>query len=821
MRLTLEICFWSFAALVAYAYFVYPAMLVVLARLRSRPVRRGPFHGSASFVMAAFNEQGRVASRRDELVALLDSAKIDGDVVIVSDGSTDGTAAAARAGASPRVKVVELPQNAGKAACLTRGATEVTSDVMVFADARQRWAADALPLLLENFNDPSVGGATGDLCLETADGAVAGVGMYWKYEKAIRRLEGQIDSTIGATGAICAVRRERFHGIPTGTILDDVYWPMRVVLDGHRVVHDSRAQAFDRLPTNPRDEFRRKVRTLAGNFQLVARCPALLAPWRNRLWIQFASHKLARLAVPWLVIGMLVTSALLGDSMFYRLALIAQLIGLLVGCAGLHPAVASRSRLASVGASFLVLNAAAWVGFWTWAFGRAGRSWHKVVYTAAPATVTPETKGPSAVPLGCAALVLAGLAVALAPSQARAAEGGGQVYVVSSDGNDGATGTTDAPFKTLQRAADVVQPGDTVLVKAGTYGGMNFYRGIGGTADHPIRFQAGPNVIINTAAKTGPNPNSGINLEPGRGWFVFTGFHIVNSDGSMERACIRVTGNSHTQVLNNLCEKGGNWGVFASTSDDLLIEGNTCHDSPGQHGIYVSRGSKRATIRGNTLSGNHWDGLHLNGGAEGPIDHCLIENNVIFGNELAGIDGDGVQNSIFRNNVVYENGKHAVSLYQHDTATGSYHNVLVNNTFLSHSMFVIQMQPGSTANNVYNNILLHTGGGAYGTVGVFKGAPGLVSDYNVVSDRFSADLGVNRFGIEQWRKMTGQEAHSLLAASPDTLFVDAAHHDYHLRPGCPAVRAGSGDVAADASPAKDIEGKVRSKDHGWAAGAYN
>src|SRR5205823_2307933 len=125
MRLFLEICFWSFAALASYAYVLYPAMLVVLARLRSRPVQRAPFRRSA------FNEAGRVAARRDELVGLLDAANLPGDVVIVSDGSTDGTAAAARAGAGPRVKVVELAENAGKAACLTRGVAEVSSDVVV------------------------------------------------------------------------------------------------------------------------------------------------------------------------------------------------------------------------------------------------------------------------------------------------------------------------------------------------------------------------------------------------------------------------------------------------------------------------------------------------------------------------------------------------------------------------------------------------------------------------------------------------------------------------------------------------------------------
>ena len=89
--------------------------------------------------------------------------------------------------------------------------------------------------------------------------------MYWKFEKWIRRTESQLYSMVGATGAISAVRRELFRPVPAGTLLDDVYWPLQVAMQGYRVVHDSRAKAYDRLPGRVKDEFRRKVRTLAGN----------------------------------------------------------------------------------------------------------------------------------------------------------------------------------------------------------------------------------------------------------------------------------------------------------------------------------------------------------------------------------------------------------------------------------------------------------------------------------------------------------------------------------------------------------------------------
>jgi len=391
----IAVIFWGCAALVAYTYVLYPLALACLVKVWARPVIRRPFTGAVSIVLAAHNEAHRITARRDELCGLLRAGGVIGEVVIASDGSTDGTAAAARDGAGPNVRVLDLTENVGKAEALSRAVATATGEVVIFADARQRWASDAISLLLENFADPTVGGVSGDLCLESAPGVTAGVGLYWRYEKEIRKLESRLHSTVGATGAISAVRRELFPDIPPRTLLDDVYWPMRVVMRGYRVIHDGRAKAFDRLPDKPRDEFRRKVRTLSGNFQLVARMPSLLVPWRNPLWVQFLSHKLLRLAAPWLLITMLALSAALGGAV-YRIALIAQLAGYAIALAGLSPRVAARSRLASVAASFVVLNAAAWMAFWVWASGGAEASWKKVVYRPTTRQTNPESPLPSA-----------------------------------------------------------------------------------------------------------------------------------------------------------------------------------------------------------------------------------------------------------------------------------------------------------------------------------------------------------------------------------------------------------------------------------------
>jgi poly-beta-1,6-N-acetyl-D-glucosamine synthase len=379
----LEIVFWSAAACVFFAYFGYAGILFVVARARGRPIRRQlGFRTSVSFVVAAYNEEDRVLARLGEWVALLEATQAPGEVILVSDGSTDDTAEAARTFAQKNVRVLVLDSRQGKAAALNAGAAAASNEILVFGDMRQRWDPESLTAILENFADPTVGAVSGDLVLETAPGVMAGLGLYWRYEKWLRRQESEIHSTVGVTGAICAVRRELFPPIPVGTILDDVYWPLLVAMRGLRVIHEHRALAFDRLPTRPSDEFRRKVRTLAGNFQLVTRLPSTLLPWRNPLWLQFMSHKLLRLTLPWAQIAMLLSCLLLGGALYHFLWW-CQMSFYAVALAGNVRAIGTRIRFAAAAGSVMVLNLAAWLAFWVWLSGRAGQCWSKVTYNAA------------------------------------------------------------------------------------------------------------------------------------------------------------------------------------------------------------------------------------------------------------------------------------------------------------------------------------------------------------------------------------------------------------------------------------------------------
>ena len=290
-------------------------------------------------------------------------------IIVVSDGSSDNTLEVL-ARYRGFVDVIPVPAG-GKALALNAGVAHARFDIVVFADARQVFAHDALRQLVAPFADRRVGAVTGELRLDAESpcrrsghdrrhvgrraawreaaydrrgqdrrkvslrSTIAdGVGLYWKYEKQLRRLESGIDSTLGATGAIYAVRRSLFRPLPADTILDDVLTPMRVVLAGYRVVFNEKALAFDRAAANADAEARRKVRTLAGNYQILALEPALLLPWRNRVWLQYVSHKLGRLVVPYAMLAIFVASTVLAGHAFYAAVLACQVLFFLLAGAG-------------------------------------------------------------------------------------------------------------------------------------------------------------------------------------------------------------------------------------------------------------------------------------------------------------------------------------------------------------------------------------------------------------------------------------------------------------------------------------------------------
>jgi cellulose synthase/poly-beta-1,6-N-acetylglucosamine synthase-like glycosyltransferase len=321
--------------------------------------------------MVVRNEEA-VLGRKLENLLTLDYPPEKMEVVVVSDGSNDGTAAVLGSyRGHARVRTLMKPESQGKALGLNDGIKLASGEILMFTDARQTIETAALRLLVENFADPVVGCVSGELMLgDPASGeAEKGMGLYWRIEKKIRELESASGSVAGATGALYCARKPLLEALPAGTILDDVMLPMQVVRKDARVVFDSRARAWDSPDLGESREFSRKVRTLSGNYQLLQLAPWLLSS-QNPIRFEFVSHKLLRLVVPFALLALLLVSIFLPQP-FYRAALAAQLVFYalsLLALAGMK--IGPLSRLADAARTFVVLNSAALVAFVNFITGR-------------------------------------------------------------------------------------------------------------------------------------------------------------------------------------------------------------------------------------------------------------------------------------------------------------------------------------------------------------------------------------------------------------------------------------------------------------------
>jgi len=352
-----------------YAYLLYPALLFLRARFFPRPVSSRSIFPTVSILIAVRNEEQRLGEKLQNLRRLDYPGELL-EIIVVSDGSTDGTNDIMNSFRDPHIRFIQLPAHSGKAEALNHAVEAALGEIVVFMDTRQRVAADAVKLLVENFADQQVGCASGALTLGKGEGtSPKGVGSYWRMEKSLRHWESTSGSAVGATGALYAVRRTLIPRLPKGLILDDVLIPMEVARRGARVIFEPRAVAWDSLPSKSGQEFRRKVRTLFGNYQLLRTAPWLLST-ANPLLFEFVSHKVFRLAVPFALLGMIVSSAFLSGFVYQFPLLAAVSIAILGALALVRAPLGIASRLTDFALAFVLLNTAAMVAFFYFVLGK-------------------------------------------------------------------------------------------------------------------------------------------------------------------------------------------------------------------------------------------------------------------------------------------------------------------------------------------------------------------------------------------------------------------------------------------------------------------
>jgi len=307
-------------AVPAYTYFGYPILLFLLASvvqvgrdvgfLLFRSNRRGRSDAlpTVSLIIAAHNEEAVIQRTLDSCRAL-DYPRDRLEVLVGSDHSTDRTVEIA--GNHDGVRVLAFRERRGKLAVISDCAANARGDILIFSDANTLLEPDAVTRLARHFDRAHIGAVCGELRLTTPGGAVRDEGLYWRFEVTLKFLESRIDSVLGANGAIYAVRKHLFPTLPHGLITDDFVIPMKVRSRGFRVLYDPEAVALEEAPAGMSDEFGRRVRIGAGNWQALWHCRALLLPWKGFAAFAFWSHKVARWFTPFCLVAALAANTLL------------------------------------------------------------------------------------------------------------------------------------------------------------------------------------------------------------------------------------------------------------------------------------------------------------------------------------------------------------------------------------------------------------------------------------------------------------------------------------------------------------------------------
>lgn len=360
-----------------YTYALFPIWLHLRARSIVEEVRQPIVdYPSVSIVIAAHNEQANIDKKLSSLQSL-DYPKDKLQIIFVSDGSTDET-----------VEKLNLAQNtisnlhvehyvpaAGKPTALNKGVECATGEVLVFMDARQAVSKNAIKALTERLIAPDVGAVSGELLLSNDDGMEsANVGLYWRYEKWVRLNESKLYSTTGATGALYAIQKSDYLPHEPDVLLDDFDTPVSILAHGRRTVFEPDAQVFDIAESSASGEFRRKTRTLAGNFQSFERHRWLFNPRKNPVFLQFLSHKVFRLLVPYAMLAAFIAS-MLGSGLFLNVMFVLQLLFYGVGIANMAGVKGLDNKLFNFIKVFLQLNAAAVVGAYNYVTGGASVRW--------------------------------------------------------------------------------------------------------------------------------------------------------------------------------------------------------------------------------------------------------------------------------------------------------------------------------------------------------------------------------------------------------------------------------------------------------------
>ncbi len=358
---------WFSLSMVGFVYCGYPLCLFLLCKFWPRLTQnRDEYLPTVSLIIAAFNEEKVIADKLNNALGL-DYPKDRLNIVVASDGSTDSTNDIVASFKNQGVSLFVVEPRGGKTRALNQVIPQTQSEILLLSDANTMFDSDAIKKLMRHFVDPSVGGVSGDVQLvNAADSFSRSEGLYYQYERWIQELESKVGSIIGADGGMYAVRREVFQAPPNGTIVDDFVISMNAVRQGYRVIYDPEAVATEEGTSTGSEEFRRKIRVVAGGIQALKNGIGLPKVSQPLFLFCYLFHKFFRWILPiFLVLIFIVSGFLVSSGLLYQIGFLIQ-----VACYAMAVGYAygvfqfDGYPLLRVPYYFCLVNGAALIGIW-------------------------------------------------------------------------------------------------------------------------------------------------------------------------------------------------------------------------------------------------------------------------------------------------------------------------------------------------------------------------------------------------------------------------------------------------------------------------
>jgi cellulose synthase/poly-beta-1,6-N-acetylglucosamine synthase-like glycosyltransferase len=373
-----EVLFWTMGAAIFYAYVGYSLTILVLARFIDHPVRRAPIEPSLTYLITAYNEEKSIRAKLDQVLSL-DYPNDKLEIIVASDGSTDGTDSIVRQFGARGVKLIRVEGRVGKTETQNRAVREARGEVIVFSDATTIYEPAALRNIVRNYADPEVGAVSGRYEYRNPTGAPIGFGsiLFWKYENLIKIMQTRIRTITGCCGCIYSVRRDLYQPLPAD-IISDLVEPLKILARGYRIVFEPEAIAFEETTEKTFEEFSMRVRVVTRGMRGLWYMRRLFNPLHFAfVSFQLFSHKVLRWLIPIFLFALFVSNLwLLGSSWFYDATIALQLAFYGIAALGF---LAERenvtSKLLTVPLYFVTVNAAAVVAMYRILRGYSAVTW--------------------------------------------------------------------------------------------------------------------------------------------------------------------------------------------------------------------------------------------------------------------------------------------------------------------------------------------------------------------------------------------------------------------------------------------------------------